>query len=119
MAAESVGHSAMNLRQEMDTRARHAQPSRSALQVLLYVDLAIAGCNREAQAGVRAQRDAALASEEGMPKTGSAQERAFQELGVFRHGRSFMRPTGPVKQVSMVESELWQSNLVSEASVRS
>ena len=95
-----------------------AELGRRALQVLLDVGFAVPGRHREAQARVGARRDAAVAREERMSKAGSAQERTFQELGVFRHGSSFMRPAGPVVQVSVVESELWHDESRARSRVR-
>src|SRR6187431_900835 len=95
----------------MDTGAGDAQLGRRARKVLRDVRIAITGRDREAQARIGAQRDAALAREESVPEAGSAQEPTFQEIGAFRHEPSFMRPAGPVMQVSIAESGLCRSNL--------
>jgi hypothetical protein len=89
----------------MDAHARNAEHGGRTLQVLPDVGLAVTRRYRKAQARVGALRNPAPTREEGVPKTGIAQERTFQELGVVGHGWSFMRPAGPVKQVSIVESE--------------
>src|SRR3954466_5394531 len=94
----------MHLRQEMNPRGRDAKRRTRALQILTHVVRLVAGCNRETEARVGASGDPAVTGEESVTKPSFAQQRAFQELCAVGHGDGFMRPVGPVLQVSVPES---------------
>ncbi len=104
VAEQSERRAAVYLRYEVHTRARHAEHFGCAIQISSHVRRLVAGSDRKAQAAISADRYAAVAREECMAKACLPEQWAFQEFGVSRHGRSFMRPAGPAVQVSITES---------------